>query len=240
MKSRWYDLKPKALDLRKRGLSLKTIETRLSIPRSTLSGWFRDVTLSKSKKKKLLKNWRDGLVRARKKAVIWHNAQKNVRLERARFEADKVLKNLDLKNDSIVDLALAMLYLGEGRKGNVVTSLGNSHPLILKFFVTALVRNYGIDAKQIKAELHLRADQNAATMKRYWSKELSLPLDNFMSVSFDQRTAGSKTYPTYKGVCILRCGSVAIQRKLLYLSEQFCEQISAESGAVSSVGRASA
>lgn len=244
MLSKWYELKPKAVELRKRGLSLKAIETRLSIPRSTLSGWLKDVVLSKSQKEKLLKNWKDGLIRARQKAVVWHNAQKNLRLEKARSEAQATLENLDLKNDSIVDLALAMLYWGEGRKGNAVTSLGNSDPLILRFFVAVLGRNYGIDARQIKGELHLRADQDASAMKRYWAKELGLPLENFMSVSFDKRTIGSPTYPDYKGVCILRCGSVAIQRKLVYLSEQFCERISAEtdrnSGAVSSVGRASA
>jgi len=38
MKSKWYELKPDAIKLRKKGFSIGKIERRLGIPRSTLSG----------------------------------------------------------------------------------------------------------------------------------------------------------------------------------------------------------
>jgi hypothetical protein len=44
-------------------------------------------------------------------------------------------------------------------------------------------------------------------------------------LTFDSRTKGSKTYEYYKGVCVLRCGNAAIQRKLLFLAEEFCKKI---------------
>ena len=86
--------------------------------------------------------------------------------------------------------------------------------------------------------MHLRADQNPILIKQYWSKELNIPLENFTSISVDKRTIGSSTYPTYNGVCVLRCGNIAIQRRLLYLARNFCKEIA--NRAVSSVGRASA
>ena len=224
MKSKWFDSKEEAIKLRRRGTSIKKIEARLGIPRSTLSGWLKNVYLSSKHKRKLLNDWKNGLIQARKAAVRWHNGQKEIRLQNAETAAQETLSALDVKKKEVLDLAFAMLYLGEGMKGSA-TSMGNSDPLILKFFIAALLQNYDIDKSKIKCDLHLRADQDPKKLKRYWSKELGLPLSNFLSVSIDKRTVGSKTYPYYKGVCVLRCGSVAIQRKLLYLSRKFCQEV---------------
>ncbi len=238
MKSKWYGFKPQAIELRRNGNSLRNVAKVLNIPKSTLSGWFRDITLTPEQQLVLRKNWLENLRNARRKAVVWHNQQKVARLKEAEQLAMKTLESINISNLNILELALAMLYLAEGAK-SAGTLLGNSDPLILKFFVAALEGVYCIDVSKISAELHLRADQNPEEMKRYWSRELNLPLDNFKSVSIDKRTAGSPTYPTYKGVCVLYCGNIALQRRLVYLSRGFCEKI-ANLRAVSSVGRASA
>jgi transposase len=225
MKSRWYELKEDAIDLRKKGLSMNAIEKKYGIARSTLSGWFKKVDLTSTQKKKLLRNSNIALIAARKKAVLWHNSQKKQRIETAKTQALQTLKDINTNNKSVLELALAILYLGEGSKTTVDTVLGNSDPLILKFFLSSIKKIYGFDVKNIKCELHLRADQNSEKMKHFWAKELEVPLDNFKQTIFDKRTAGSKTYPQYKGVCVLRCGNVAIQRRLLYLAHFFCEEI---------------
>ena len=126
----------------------------------------------------------------------------------------------------MLELALAILYLGEGNKATGETSIDSSDPLILQFFLSCLKKIYNFDIKKIKCELHLRADQNPKAIKRFWAQELNIPLDNFKQVAIDKRTAGSKTYPFYKGVCVLRCGNVAIQRRLLFLGRFFCKRIS--------------
>lgn len=81
MKSRWSELKPAAFRLRKGGFSIRDIEKRLGIPKSTLSGWLQKVELSEEQSKKLLARWRKALVKARKKAVQWHHAEKGKRLQ---------------------------------------------------------------------------------------------------------------------------------------------------------------
>jgi len=225
MKSRWFELKPQAIKLRKEGFSIGKIERRLGVPRSTLSGWLKGIELSKKQKDKLMRDWRNALVKARKKAVLWHNAQKEKRLKLAEEQALKIVKAIDISDKKILELALAILYMGEGTKKKLETSIGNSDPLILKFFLAALKRIYGFDFKQIKCQLHLRADQNPQKIKRFWSKALRIPINNFGYVNLDKRTIGSKTYPSYKGVCYIRCGNVAIQRKLVYLRELFCRKV---------------
>jgi len=225
MKSRWYEYKEKATQLRKKGLSIGAIEKRLKIPRSTLSGWFKSVKLTQKQKDHLNKNWKMGLIKARRKAVLWHNAQKEKRLIEAKNSAKEVLKNINTEDVNILELALAFLYLGEGTKRNVETAIGSSDPKILKFFLTILARVYKIDVSKIRCELGLRADQNIKKIKIFWARELNLPISCFKGVNIDKRTKGIKTYKNYKGVCHLRCGNSAIQRKLIFLSQLFCEEI---------------
>ncbi len=225
MINQWFFKKEKALHLRKQGLSLRQIAKQLNISKSTLSGWFKDIPLTQKQKQKLLKQWRSGLVKARSEAAKWHNNEKAKRLVLARDQALETLNNIEVDNKDIVDLALAMLYLGEGFKSNSETGIGNSDPLILKFFLVALNKIYNIDISKIRCELHLREDQNAVKLKKFWSKELGLSINNFKYVYFDKRTIGSKTREDYKGVCMLRCGNVAIQRKLITMSREFCKRI---------------
>ena len=224
MKSKWFGLKSKATRFRKSGKSISFIEYKLGIPRSTLSGWFKNIELSSKQKETLNDNRRNALVVARAKAVVWHNEQKNKRLKIAEEQALCVLKKLNTSNKEILDLALSFLYLGEGFKMKE-TAIGNSNPLILRFFISVLRKNYNLVPAKIKCELHLRSDQNPEEMKKYWSKTLLIPLENFKGVSIDHKTKGTTTYPEYKGVCVLRCGSVAIQRKLVYFSEMFCKKV---------------
>jgi len=225
MKSKWSLLKEKAVNLRKRGKSIREVEFELGIPRSTLSGWFKHVALSEFSIKRLRKRSHEALVKARILAVQWHNKQKALRLIDAENNARTELAKVNIRDRSIINLAFAMLYLGEGAKKKPETSLGNSDPLILKLFVSILTKYYGIDSRKIRCSLHLRADQNENEMKKYWASQLKLHLSNFTAVSKDKRTIGTKTYPTYKGVCVVSCGEVAIQRKLLYLSKIFCEKV---------------
>ena len=228
MVSKWYKLKPKAIFLRQKGLSIRRVEKYLKIPRSTLSGWFKNVRLTKRQKERLCREWKKALVKARAKAVVWHNAQKQARLSLAQNQAQETLKNINLSDYYTLDLALAILYLGEGFKKAIGTGMGNSDPSILRFFIAALKRNYNVPVEQIKCALHLRSDQNPDKLKNFWSKKLSIPLKNFGATSIDQRTFGSKTFDDYKGVCVVTCSNVAIQRKLMYLSKLYCKEITKE------------
>lgn len=224
MISKWFRIKEEVIRYRLRGNSLGDIKKKFGIPKATLSGWFKNVKLSDSKRKILDKRWRETLVLSRKKAVAWHNKQRAERIEIAQDKALVTLSRLNINDKNILELALAMLYLGEGAK-TAKTSLGNSDPEILSFFVKSMETLYGLDRRKVRCDLHLRADQDVEEIKHYWSRKLRIPLSGFTSASIDKRTLGRKTYPHYKGVCILNYSNIAIQRKLVYLSRQFCGKI---------------
>ena len=75
---------------------------------------------------------------ARTKAVEWHHAAKKARTVQVAKSAEKMLGSLDMKDAALTELALAFLYLGEGSKINIGTSLGSSDPRIARFFVQCL------------------------------------------------------------------------------------------------------
>lgn len=226
MVSKWYELKPKAIKMRQAGISLRGVEKKLNIPRSTLSGWFKEIMLTDEQKTKLKKVHVEHLIEARKIAVKWHNTQKELRIKDAEDKALISLNQVKVNDLFIQELALAMLYLGEGGKTDSGTIMGSSDPLILKFFIKMLLNNYQVDINKIKCALHLRADQSPEKLKRYWSKQLNIPLKNFTLTSIDRRSEGEITYPQYNGVCVVSCGNIAIQRKLMHLARKFCEKIS--------------
>lgn len=221
MKSKWSHLKPRAIRLRKQGKSLPYIHAKLQIPKSTLSYWFKDIELTTSQKAKLHQNWKDALVTARQGAVKWHNQQKADRIATTKAQALQTLHKIDTSNPAILELSLAVLYLAEGYKKNPETGLGSSDPVTLRFFLKGLETIFDFDVSTVRCELYLRADQDPLALKNYWAKELGLPLTNFKQVNLDQRSAGKKTYETYKGVCSLRCGNIAIRRRLVFLAEEY-------------------
>ncbi len=223
MQSKWFHLKAKAIETRRQGKSLRDVEISLGIPRSTLSYWFKNVKLNPSQHRLLENRHKNALTKARKKAVIWHNQQKTNRLKFAEKEAEETLNKIK-SNKEIIELALALLYLGEGSKKSPTTGMGNSDPLILKFFLKIMTKIYKINLEKIRFDLHIRADQDPEALKKYWAKELEAPLNRFGTASIDQRTIGKVTYPDYKGVCVINCGNIAVQRKLVYIGRKFCEK----------------
>jgi len=226
MPSQWFEYKETAVSLRQQGQSLKTIHKHLGVPLSTLSGWLKHIELSEEQIALLERKKQAALILARQKAADWHRAQKSLRLFAARQEAENSLANLPLTPE-VLDLALAMLYFGEGAKTRDRTTIASSDPRILQMVIKILTLNYDVSPAVFRCELHLRMDQKADDLKKYWAKELGLHHSQFTYVAFDKRSTGKATYAHYKGVCVLHCGNVAIQRKLIYLYTLFCEKIAA-------------
>lgn len=215
--------KEQAIALRRRGFSYKRIRKELGTPLSTLNGWFKSVTLTEKQKKRLHKNWQEALVLARKKASATHRAAREKREELLRNEVRLYCQNPVFSTRCTKELALAMLYLGEGNKKKNM-GLGNSDPKIIRYYVSSLQELYGIDPSSLYTALHLRADQDEEELKRFWSRESGVPLERFRYVLRDKRTIGKPTYPNYKGVCFIGGGGVEIQRRLLYIADVFCRK----------------
>jgi hypothetical protein len=203
MKSRWYEYKEVVLDLRRKGTSMTTIEREFGIPRSTLSGWFKEISLTEEQRTKLMQNSSDGWKRAREIAVIKNNLQKAHRISQASIEALEVSKKLPIDSLAVLELSLAILYFGEGSKKNT-TSMGTSDSFMLLFFITSLEKLYGLDRGNFRYDLHLRNDQDENKLRNYWSSKLKIrpeKIRHLVKVK-DKGTIRRPTHSTYNGVCV--------------------------------------
>ena len=224
MKSRWDGYRQNAVALRKKGESIRDIELSLGIPRSTLSGWFKNIVLTSSQNKRLASKNRAGLAKARIQATESHRKNKQRRLESVRATVEKTLQSIPINDLVTLEIALAMLYFGEGSKTKQGLRLGNSDPRIIRFYIDSLKKLYALPGDCLYFALHLRADQNEEEEKAFWSQALDVPLAKFRYCIKDPRTAGKPTRLDYHGVCLAQGGPVEIQRRLMYLSEAFCER----------------
>jgi hypothetical protein len=224
MKSKWYEYKEVVLDLRRKGTSMTVIEREFGIPRSTLSGWFKEVQLTEEQRTKLMKSKQDGWKKARENAVLSHNLQKAHRISEAKIEALAIHKELPLNSLAVLELSLAMLYFGEGSKKDR-TSIGASDPFMLSFFITSLEKLYGLDRNNFRYDLHLRDDQPNDELIAYWSDQLNVDREKFTYVSKDKRTIGKPTRNDYKGVCQVSIGNIATLRRLIALYNVYCSEV---------------
>lgn len=223
MDSRFIVYKERARSLRKEGQSLRYIEDLLGVPRSTLNGWFRGIVLISNQRELLHKQWMNGLSKARVFAAISHTRAKRERILKASQEACGVFQRLDFKDISLLEMSLAIFYLAEGAKKSEELCFGNTDVDILRYFLYGLERVYKIDRNSVRCALHLRYDQDAVTVRNYWSKQLHIPLHRFTQLQFDKRTQGFPTRQGYWGVCSIRCGHVHIQRRLIFLGKMICQ-----------------
>lgn len=221
--SRWSKYKTEVIALRKSGVSLPNISRKYGIARSTLSYWFRDIELSDDKKQKIRLSAEERMAKSRLKAASWHRNQKQLRIIEAEQYAKNVCARL-AKTPESLELALAMLYFGEGGKSNS-TSMGAADPFMLEFFVVAVEKLYDHDRKNFRYYLHLRDDQDALQLKKYWSSKLNIPIEKIKYVSKDKRSVGKPTREGYMGVCQIRVPDIAISRRLTALYSVYCSEV---------------
>src|SRR5688572_12644217 len=130
-----------AISLRKQGKSYREINMELGIAKSTLSGWLRDIQLTKEQRTRLTAQWQEGTSRARGLAQIAHRMMKQKRVNKVEQEVKQYVHSIHISRD-ILEILFVGLYLGDGFKSNGRVGLGNADPSIVLLFVTLLRKLY--------------------------------------------------------------------------------------------------
>lgn len=220
MASQWFHLKHRACTLRRRGISIISIEEKLGIPRSTLSGWFRNITLTNAQKNILAQKKTDALKKARGIAAEYHRSKKRERIALAREKAQADFDRLTgvASQQEFFRFFLTALYIGEGAKNKSLLCFGNANPDICLAFVTLLRRSFVLHEEKFRCQLHLRDDQHVATEVRYWSRLLAIPPTKFQKSYRDARTRKTVTRKGYHGVCAIYYYDAELQKYIEGLS----------------------
>lgn len=208
----------KAIKLRKLGKSYSEITTKLGIPKSTLSDWFRKLDWSKKLKNKLHEHYslKSSTRRRALHAVLkgkWNDWYK-----KCRQEAIDEFPNL---KDNPLFVAGLMLYWGGGDKQlkNSQVRLSNSDPEFIKIYYNFLVYILRVSKEKITANLILYPDLINEPQKRFWSKATGIQLQQFRA----SNTIRGK-HPTRRfsyGVCIVRLSNRKIKEKIMKWIEMY-------------------
>ena len=200
--------KEKAFELRRTGSSYKSIGRELSIPTSTLSGWFKDLSWSKEVRDKLSVNSPDAtrmLVQAN--IERWEGKRCEYRIAAIReFEL--------LKHDPLF-LAGIMLYWGEGEKQqkSSVVRLGNSEPEMIRIYHLFLTKAIKVSRERISAWLLLYPDLVDSVQRNFWSKTTGLAPSQFKKSIYIKGRHPTKRM-SY-GVCTIVVSSRALKERML-------------------------
>jgi len=220
MRAQYIHLKSQAIALRKSGKTYNEMIHTLkqAVPKSTLSTWCSSVVFAPKYQEKI------------DKAMI-ANAHKGRALALAtnKIKREKYLKGvydrvshlgLVFKNKEVAQIALAVLYLGEGSKTKSSVTFGNSDPAIIALFLRLLRYCYKIDEDKFRCTLQCRADQNIKELEKFWSGITGIQLNKFYKARVDARTIGKTSKkPYYKGVCRIDYFSADLFNELMKIIE---------------------
>jgi len=185
-----------AKELREIGYSIREISEKLSVSKSSVSVWVRNIPLSSKAKSRIEKQVQKGQEKAqetlRKKRI-----RKRIR---EKEEAKKRLKDIKLsKNEK--SLLCAMIYWCEGSKyKNDLVSFTNSDPNLVKTYLKLFRNSFDLDEKKFRICMHLHSYHNESKQRKFWSKATNIPENQFMK-SYIKENSGPRRREGYPG-CI--------------------------------------
>jgi len=216
--------KEKIFELRKLGKSFSELSKIFSIPKSTLSEWFKDHQWSKELSVSLNKGFKEkNIVRLSFLNKIRGDNLRKI-YETAEQEAIEEFEKLKYHPLFIAGL---MIYWGEGEKlGTSGVSISNVDPLMIKLFHEFLIRICSIDEQRIATSLFIYPDLVEEVCKSYWKEQAGLKNTRFRKTV--TLIGKHKTRKIKYGICKLGCCSAYLKRKIIVWLKIFPESILGE------------
>lgn len=182
--------KEKAIALRKSGFSYSEILKEVKVAKSTLSLWLKEVKLSKPQKQTLTQKKRDAALRGAKR-------RKEQRIELSEKIKRDAMEEIGKIDSETIKLLGAFLYWAEGNKQkeynvSVGVKLGNSDPVMIRFFYKWLMEVCGVSKEQIHFELYIHENADVSQAKKFWSQFIPVGEKNLLPVRWKKNKFGSR------------------------------------------------
>ncbi|XOB40352.1 MAG: helix-turn-helix domain-containing protein [Candidatus Nealsonbacteria bacterium] len=206
-------LKLKAKELRKKGLSVKTIQKRLGVSRSSVSLWVRDIQLTRKQLERLYLNKKTGALRGSIIAAMNATKRRRELTRKLIAQGKKEIGNISKRDRFIAGIAL---YLGEGSKTDGDVSFSNSNPEAMKFMVSWFRAFCKAPEKRLRGSLYIHSNLDEKKSKRFWSEITEIPLSQFTKSYIVKNNPHRlrKTKHIY-GVFRVKISDVNLHRKIM-------------------------
>ena len=209
------DLKYKAIELRKRGLSYREIRISVPVSKDTISRWCKDIVLTERQKIKLLSMKMYGQKKGSLIAAENKRVNRIKRTDEIIQDAKKEIGILSQRDEFLVGIAI---YAGEGDKYDGKGGFSNANPYMIKFMATWLQQYCNLPLSRIRGALWLRENLDETKAKVFWSSLTGIPLSQFQKthiVKIDPiKKAYRKNIHEY-GIFSIRFSDSAVHRRLM-------------------------
>ena len=176
--------KERAMALRKQGQSIGAIASVLGISKSTVSGWCKDISLTKKQVDKIFNKAKEKSIRALIKYQELARARRQSKIAELTAEGGKDAGDLSARDLYILGLGL---YWAEGyKKGNDELGFTNMDPFIIKTLIHWLKNNYRVENQRfvLRVSINAQHKQRNDRIIKYWSSQTEIPVSQFTKTSF--------------------------------------------------------
>lgn len=205
----------KAQELRKQGLSYQEILQKISVSKSTISLWCKDIQLTKRQKLRLINNKHFG---QRKGSLVAAENKKNARIERT--EAIKGLAKKDVGEIINRDKFIAgiALYAAEGTKSDGHAAFTNSDPQLIKFMMDWFLTWAKVPIEKLRGAIWIHEGLDEIKAKKFWSSLTGIPRSQFhktyvAGVKRDSKKIRKNVHQY--GVMAIKFSNSAIHRRIM-------------------------
>ena len=201
MKLRLED-KLKAIELRLQGKTYKQIQSEIpNLSKSTLSGWLKNLQLTKEQERQLKRNIQKSCYNARVKAAWTKRKKKENRVRKIILSAEKEYHVLKKNPLFLIGLAL---YWAEGTKKQQSFQFTNSDPSTIKIMLQWLEKFCGISKSEVKIRVYIHKVYAYEHCEAFWSKITGIPINKFQKTIYKPTPHKVKKNLHYKGCVQLR------------------------------------
>lgn len=216
----------KAQKLRKQGLSYQEILQTITVSKSTISLWCKNIQLTEKQKLRLLGKKQFGQKKG--SLVAAENKRKN-RIERTKKIKELAKKDLGKIINRDKFLAGIALYAAEGNKSDGRAGFSNADPKLIKFMTNWFMIFAKVPMKKLRGAIWLHEGLNEKKSKNFWSNLINLPLNQFHKTYTAKVKNNSKKVRKnihQHGVFQIRFSDSDIHRKIMgWISAVFGDKI---------------
>ena len=207
--------KLQAQKLRRKGYSYPQIQKILSVPKSTLSGWCRDVALTEDQALKLFKNKLKGAAKGR---IIGAKRQQARRLKEIQEMFNDGKSEIGILTERERFITGISLYVAEGTKTDKHCSFANSDPRLIRFMSGWFREFCNVPESKLRGSIWIHENLDIKRAIEFWSKLSNIPKKQFYKTYIAKNKIGSakirKNIHQY-GVFSLGFSDAKTHRKLM-------------------------
>jgi len=190
------------------------------LPKSTLSGWLKEIKLSKNQKDRIIKRVKKKVDRGRIKGAWANRLKAQRRIKKISKEAEKEFKKHIKKSLFLVGLAF---YWAEGSRRCHRFQFINSDPEIIKLMMIWLREICKVEENEIIVRLYIHKIYSKENCRQFWSKIVNIPASSFLKTVYKPSPHKIKKNLAYKG-----CLRIEVRGSELYWKIQTWQKLVAK------------